>query len=47
MVKLFAWTEIEPLGDLKRLQLALDFISDENLGRTVALCNAGQGTRQG
>ena len=33
--KLFAWTEIQPLGDLKRLQLVLDYMPDEDLVRTL------------
>lgn len=33
--KLFTWTEIQPLGDLKRLQLVLDYMPDEDLVRTL------------
>ena len=30
-VSLFEWTEIENLGDLERLRLVLDYITDEEL----------------
>lgn len=42
--KLFAWTEIQPLGDLKRLQLVLDYMPDEDLVRTL---EKKAGTRPG
>ncbi len=32
---LFSWTDLEPLGDLERLQLVLDTLPDENLMRTL------------
>lgn len=34
-MKLFEWTEIQTLGDLKRLQLVLDCMPDEELMRTL------------
>ncbi len=32
---LFSWEDLEPLGDLERLQLVLDTVPDEDLMRTV------------
>ena len=34
-IKLFEWTEIQTLGDLKRLQLVLEGMPDEELMRTL------------
>ena len=32
---LFSWEEIEPLGDLERLQLVVETLPDEDLMRTL------------
>jgi len=34
-MKLFAWNEIQTLGDLERLRLVLDYMPDEALMRTL------------
>ncbi|PTQ55892.1 MAG: Mobile element protein [Candidatus Carbobacillus altaicus] len=41
-MKLFAWNEIQTLGDLERLRLMLDSMPDEALMRTLE-CRLGKG----
>ncbi|MCK9911144.1 hypothetical protein MXD81_18485, partial [Microbacteriaceae bacterium K1510] len=41
-LKLFAWNEIQVLGDLERLHLVLDYMPDEELMRALER-NRGKG----